>query len=282
MSERVAAVPGEELRADCGRCFGLCCVALPLTASADFAIDKPSGRPCPNLRDDPALGGFGCGIHAELRDRGFPGCTAFDCLGAGPKVSQVTFDGRSWREAPESAASMYAVFPVMLRLHELLWYVTDALARPATAPVHAELGTARDRLTALTQGTTAELLDLDTDALRADVDVLLRRAGELVRGGSGHRGPDHRGADLMGRRFRGGRLRGANLRGAYLIAADLRGADLTGADLIGADLRDADVRGADLSGTIFLTQAQVNAARGDAATRLPPLPLRPAHWASAR
>ena len=37
-----------ELRADCTRCFALCCVAPAFAASADFAIDKPAGQPCPN------------------------------------------------------------------------------------------------------------------------------------------------------------------------------------------------------------------------------------------
>ncbi|MDR3081083.1 MAG: pentapeptide repeat-containing protein, partial [Streptomyces sp.] len=39
-----------DLRADCSSCFALCCVALPFAASADFAIDKAAGTPCPNLR----------------------------------------------------------------------------------------------------------------------------------------------------------------------------------------------------------------------------------------
>ncbi|MFD9502720.1 pentapeptide repeat-containing protein [Streptomyces sp. NPDC060035] len=89
---------------------------------------------------------------------------------------------------------------------------------------------------------------------------------------------NHRGADLIGARMRGADLRGADLRGAYLIAADLRGADLRLADLIGADFRDADLSGADLMGTLFLTQAQLNAAKGDAATKLPPPLTRPTHW----
>jgi len=69
------------------------------------------------------------------------------------------------------------------------------------------------------------------------------------------------------------------LRGACLIAADLRGADLSGTDLIGADFRDADIRGADLTKSIFLTQAQLNTAKGDAGTKLLPSFTRPAHWA---
>ncbi|SDY88570.1 Uncharacterized protein YjbI, contains pentapeptide repeats [Micromonospora pattaloongensis] len=262
-----------ELRPDCARCFGLCCVALPFAASADFAVDKPAGQPCGNLQSD-----FRCGIHAGLRERGFAGCTVFDCFGAGQKVSQVTFGGRDWRAAPETAGQMFAVFPVMRQLHELLRYVTEALALPAARPVHGELRRALDDLGAHTRDSAEALVALDVPALRSDVNALLLRASELVRATIPGRKKNHRGADLIGARFAGATLRGANLRGAYLIGADLRNADLRGADLIGADLRGADLRGADLTDSIFLTQAQVTAARGDGATRLPRALDRPAHW----
>src|SRR5207245_11114112 len=107
------------------------------------------------------------------------------------------------------------------------------------------------------------------------VNALLLAVSEEVRGDGG---VDHRGADLIGKDLRGTDLRGANLRGAYLIGADLRGADLRGADLIGADLRGADLRGADLTGSLFLTQSQLDAANGDADTRLPPRLTHPAQW----
>src|SRR5919107_782037 len=88
---------------------------------ADCSIDKPAGVACPNLRQD-----FRCGIHADLRERGFPGCTVFDCFGAGQRITQGTFGGRSWREAPELAAAQFAVLPVVRQLHEALWYLTEA------------------------------------------------------------------------------------------------------------------------------------------------------------
>ncbi|MEV5753106.1 pentapeptide repeat-containing protein [Actinoallomurus sp. NPDC052308] len=262
-----------DLRADCGRCQGLCCVALPFAASADFAIDKDAGRPCPNLRGDSR-----CGIHADLRTKGFSGCTVFDCFGAGQQVCQVTFAGQDWRESPDTARRMFAVFAVMRQLHEILWYLTEALALPAARPVHGELRRALADTERLTRADAAELADLDVAAHRARVNPLLLRTSELVRAGVPKRGKNRRGADLVGARLRGADLRGADLRGSCLIAADLRNADLRMADLIGADLRDADLRGANLTGAIFLTQAQVNAARGDAATRLPPTLTRPAHW----
>ncbi|MFF0011165.1 pentapeptide repeat-containing protein [Streptomyces sp. NPDC005374] len=263
-----------DLRGDCERCFGLCCVALPFTASADFALDKPAGTPCPNLRDD-----HRCGIHAKLRTEGFTGCTVYDCFGAGQKVSQITFGGRDRRTAPPAEARrMSDVFPVVRQLHELLWYLTEALTLPAAHPVHADLRAMLERTEELTRTTAEELTALDVPAHRQEVNVLLLRTSELVRAGIGGRKKNRRGADLMGARLKGADLRGATLRGAYLIAADLTGADLRGADLIGADLRDADLTDADLTGAFFVTQPQLNAARGSAGTRLPDSVARPAHW----
>ncbi|MFB4277946.1 pentapeptide repeat-containing protein [Nonomuraea sp. MTCD27] len=259
------------LLADCESCFGLCCVALPFSASADFAVDKDAGQPCHNLRDD-----FRCSIHERLRERGFTGCTVFDCFGAGQKVSQVTFEGRGWREAPGTARQMYAVFPVMRQLHELLWYLAEALTVEAARPIHASVAEALEETERLTRESADVLEKLDVAAHRARVNELLLRTSELAR--AGHDGKERRGADLIGARLRGADLRAANLRGAYLIGADLRGADLRQADLIGADLRGADLSGADLSGAVFLTQAQVNAAKGTPATRLPAALTRPAHW----
>lgn len=263
-----------DLRGDCASCFGLCCVALPFTASRDFAVDKPAGKPCSNLQDD-----HRCGIHARLRQKGFTGCTVYDCFGAGQKVSQITFGGRDWRTGPrEDARRMFDVFPVVRQLHELLWYLTEALTLPAARPVHAELRRLLEETDELTRRTPDELGALDVAAHRQDVNVLLLRTSELVRAGTRGKKKDRRGADLMGARLKGADLRGANLRGAYLIAADLTGADLRGADLIGADLRDTDLTDADLTDAFFLTQPQLNAARGSAGTKLPESVTHPGHW----
>lgn len=263
-----------DLRADCGSCFALCCVALPFARSADFAIDKGAGTPCRNLRD-----GFRCGVHAELRPRGFSGCTVYDCFGAGQKVSRITFGGQDWRSGGrEHARRMFHVFPVMRQLHELLWYLTEALTLPAVRPIRSDLRRMLEKTERLTLQSPEELGELDVGAHRQKANVLLLRTSELARAGAGAKKKDRRGADLIGARLKGADLRGADLRGACLIAADLRGADLRGADLIGADLRDADLTDADLTGAFFLTQPQVNAARGSVSTRLPGSVARPSHW----
>ncbi len=256
-----------DLRADCSACAGLCCVLPAFTASADFAIDKPAGRACPNLTADAR-----CGIHADLRQRGFPGCTVFDCFGAGQRLVRVAAVERP-AEQPATAAA----FPVLRQLHELLWYLTEAAALPLPAELGAAVATARAETERLADGGPAELAGVDTAAVRAGAGELLGRVSAAVR----PRGRDRSRADLVGADLRRTDLRGTSLRGALLLGADLRGADLTATDLLGADLRAADVRGADLSGALFLTRPQVAAARGDGATGLPAVLERPAHWVAA-
>jgi uncharacterized protein YjbI with pentapeptide repeats len=284
-SERFQNSSRLSLRADCENCFGLCCVALPFAASADFAIDKDAGQPCLNLRSD-----FRCGVHNSLRPQGFRGCTVYDCFGAGQKVAQVTFGGHDWRQAPESAKQMFEVFPIMRQLHELLWYLIEALTLQPAHPIHDALSFALDETERLTHLSPDSLMELDMATHRADVNALLLRTSELVRAEArrqqkdppGRQKTHGRGADLIGANLRGADLRSANLRGAYLIAADLSGADLRAADLIGADFRDADLSGADLTESIFLTQAQLNAAKGDADTKLPRSLTHPTHWSTFR
>ena len=255
----------DTLRADCGNCFGLCCVALTFAKSADFAIDKPAGEPCPNLQPD-----FRCGIHSKLRAEGFQGCTVYDCFGAGQKISQLA--GASWRDQP--GEEMFAALPIMRQLHELLWYLADALDRAETTPIRPQLTTAQQRIETLTQ---QPVLDVDLGNERQSVNQLLLRTSDLVRGNPGKK-KQRRGADLMGAVLRGADLSRADLRGCYLIGADLTGADLRKADCIGADLRDTDLSGADLTDALFLTQSQANAARGNEGTKLPETLIRPSHW----
>jgi uncharacterized protein YjbI with pentapeptide repeats len=188
-----------DLRADCSRCFGLCCVALTFSKSADFAIDKPAGEACPNLSTD-----FRCGIHSSLRKRGFPGCTVYDCFGAGQEISRRA--GKSWREQP--GQEMFAALPILRQLHELLWYLTEALEYKA---FESELRSAVERVESVSR--TADLTTVDVMAERAAVNELLLKTSQLVRGKQSKK-KERRGADLVGARLRGADHAKANLRGA--------------------------------------------------------------------
>lgn len=268
-------VTNRRLKADCGNCFGLCCVALPYAKSADFAFNKDGGTPCRNLQED-----YRCAIHNHLRNEGFRGCAVYECFGAGQKVSQAAYKGNDWREHSETAKEMFEVFPIMQQLHEILYYLHEALSRQEAESIYPELQEAYDETEKLTNLEPQSILQLDVPAHRAKINPLLLKTSELVRA----KFPPTknkklgRGLDLLGAKLRGADLKGANLRGALLIGADLRGADLKASDFIGADLRDADLSGADLTASIFLTQAQLNAAKGDRQTKLPLSLSAPDHW----
>lgn len=240
------------LAADCSRCAALCCVLAPFRAGTGFGADKPSGTPCLNLTPADR-----CAIHDRLRESGWPGCVAFDCFGAGQQITQVTYAGRSWRDADIDRGEMAAVFSVMRMLHEALFHLQEAERRDG-AP---EVGRRLSEVAALVDLGSDDLLALDVEHVMGEVLDVLRAASRRVReahAANGSPGADH--------------------HRAMLIAADLRGVDLGYADLLGADVRDADVRGADLGRVLYLSQAQVNGMRGDAATVLPDRLTAPDHW----
>ena len=179
-------MPEHDLAADCARCAGLCCVVPAFTRSADFAISKPAGQPCPNLGPDSR-----CAIHAGLRNRGFGGCAAYDCFGAGQQTVQVTFGGRDWRSSPGLAADMFAAFGVMRQLNELRWHLAQAselLSPGGPAGSLSAIGALREELSEAlraAQGyasvTPEMLIKLDITAHRDAVSDLLRRVSAAVR-----------------------------------------------------------------------------------------------------
>lgn len=268
-----------DYKADCENCFGLCCVALPFIKSADFAVDKDGGVPCKNLQDD-----YRCGIHEGLRGKGYKGCTVYECFGAGQKVSQYIYKGRDWREDKDAAKEMFHVFPIMQQLHEMLYYLQEALNLFETRPIRNEIQKVLDETEALTKLTPVVLMDLNVANHRVNVNKLLLKSSELVRQKvnkeKGHQKKVGKGMDLIGAKLKGANLKGLSWRGAFLIAADLRESDLRYCDFIGSDLRDANLHGANLQGSIFLTQAQVNAAEGNKNTKLPSHLKVPEHWLS--
>lgn len=256
------------LKIDCSKCFGLCCVALFFSKCDGFPTDKVAGKPCLNLKDD-----FSCYIHQNLRNQGLKGCTTYDCFGAGQKVAQFNYEGLSWKENSNVAQQMYDDFLVVRQLHEMMWYLTDA----STFILPKELKEKLHLLIKETEKLTEEPTIVEVDAYRLKVNTCLKEVQAYVsQKVAGNQVIS--GFDFIGKNLTKKSLRGANLAGSLLIAANLRHTDLSGANLIGADLRDADIRDANLADCLFLTQIQVNSAKGNAATKLPRWIVRPSYW----
>jgi hypothetical protein len=106
------------LKADCSACVALCCVIPPFDAVQGFGFDKPAETPCRHLCAD-----HRCGIHDDLVGRGFAGCVAFDCLGAGQRLTALAvarFGDADWRGRPEVARWLFAAYPGVREAQEWL------------------------------------------------------------------------------------------------------------------------------------------------------------------
>lgn len=116
-----------ELAADCSRCAALCCLAYSFGPDEDFAIGKDQDVPCPNLG-----AGFKCTIHSDLARCGFRGCIAYDCAGAGQRVTQELFQGETWQDDTDLLSHMTYALRVLRPIHEALLILreADGLAMP--------------------------------------------------------------------------------------------------------------------------------------------------------
>lgn len=125
MTARSATLP-THLKADCSACVALCCVIPPFDAAQGFGFDKPAETACRHLCAE-----HRCGIHDELIPRGFEGCVAFDCLGAGQRLTALAverFGGADWRARPEVARWLFTAYPRMRQAQEWLARLSLAAA----------------------------------------------------------------------------------------------------------------------------------------------------------
>ncbi|WP_417250590.1 hypothetical protein [Celeribacter sp.] len=111
-----------DFTSDCGNCAALCCLALAFDKGEHFAHDKAAGEPCKHLDH------HDCSIHTNLAERGYKGCAAYECAGAGQRVTAMF--GQSWREVPKQVAPMMAAFRTMRDVQELRQILEAAATFP--------------------------------------------------------------------------------------------------------------------------------------------------------
>lgn len=243
------------LAIDCRSCAGLCCVSLYCAKVDGFPENKAAGVPCKYLEKD-----FRCRIHDSLQDRGLKGCMAYDCFGAGQKTTQIFRSRGDWKENPVISAEMFRVFHRIFQLHQMKWFLLEALAL-------ADAEGSKEEIRSLI-GENEEITGIVPEEIGAyDIEPYRRRVNPLLK-------------DVI-RKKGGGFIKGSDNRDftmAILIGSDFSKQSLGESLFLGADLRDANLEGADLSKCYFLTQMQINSAKGDQYTKLPSGLSRPQKW----
>jgi len=170
------ATPFPDLTADCSNCAALCCAAYPFDEDEDFALLKKADDPCPNL----SKSCFDCTIHADLKTRGFGGCVAYSCAGAGQRVTQELFDGETWRDDEDLLTHMTYALRILRPIHEALLLLQEAKRLPIPASSQTQLAALE---TALCPAQPTSVYDFEApevqDAL-ADVPAFLQSLAPFV------------------------------------------------------------------------------------------------------
>ena len=255
----------EELTIDCQKCSGLCCVALCFRKIDGFPADKGDGIPCSKLKTD-----FSCSIHDRLEELSLKGCLSYDCIGAGQKTTWLFRDFGDWEKRPDHKKEIFEVFGRVFQLHQFLWYLKDVACIIDDEQDIRQVEELRQEISRLTRKCPAEIIEADMEEYRKRTNKWLRKILENL--------DEEQNKELFGHDFRGEKTEGRDFTGAFLIAANLRGCSLKGTSLLGADLRDSYLRGTDLKECLYLTQMQINSARGNKETRLPEGIRRPDSW----
>ncbi|MEP3299083.1 MAG: hypothetical protein ABJO27_21845 [Pseudoruegeria sp.] len=164
------------LRDDCSRCAALCCIALAFDKSNAFAFDKPAGEPCRHLNKS-----LGCKIHADLTQSGFLGCTMFTCHGAGQRVIQDCFNGRSWRTDPHLLPRIMKAFKTARDIHDLMFLLSEAQKLPISAAQQETLKGYQVLLSPERSMTETWLEGLDTIDLKVQIHGFLRTLAPAAR-----------------------------------------------------------------------------------------------------
>ena len=261
----------KKLSIDCSKCCGLCCIALYFSKSEGFPTDKDAGKPCINLMSD-----FRCSIHSKLVDCKMKGCLAYDCFGAGQLVTNTIYKGNDWKSKPEISEQMFRVFLVVWQLHQLLWYLAEALSLVADKKIICDINSLITEYEEIIALSPDNILKLDIESYKLKVNQILKNVTKLVCIESNNE--NNKTVDYIGKNFKKQNLDGKDFSMTLLIAANLEGCSLHRASFLGADLRDANIKNTDLSKSIFLTQGQINSAKGNKNTILPKYLSLPTTW----
>lgn len=255
------------MQSDCAQCSGLCCTALFFSKMDGFPENKTAGKPCVNL-----LGDFRCKIHSQLENQKMKGCIGYDCFGAGQQVTQTIYKGQTWRTLPEQSQEIFDVFCTVFRMRQMNYFLTQAMILKGGKPVKDDILLLLEENRYICQSYPEIILSFDIEGYQQRVNIILKQVCSL------YRGKKQSIQDFVGKSFKGKDMRGLDFSGRLLIGADFSNCILKGAIFLGADTRDADFSNTDMRDAVFLTQGQINWAKGNRNTKIPDHLIYPVTW----
>lgn len=263
----------EPYKINCKKCSGLCCVALYFTKSDGFPKDKEAGAACKNLQLD-----YKCKVYSKLSQQKLKGCMSYDCFGAGQYVTHHLKSLPNWHSiSPKEADKIFNSYLVALRVHQTLWYLSQCLILRLPQSEKEQAKSLINEGIESIKKPLETLAVLDTRPFCEKSNKYLKHICEIYQAHFSNTNK-MQSQNYMGKNMKQKNLAGKDFSMSLLIAANLEQATLYGTNFLGADMRDTNVRNTDLSQCLFLTQIQINTAKGNSHTVLPPYLYRPKVW----
>ena len=256
---------------DCSRCSGLCCIALYCFKSDGFPQNKPVGKPCINLMDN-----FKCRIHNDLERMGMRGCIGYDCFGAGQYLTEEVYSGVTWQTQPERVKEICDLYMFMYRMFQLRFFLYESKKLASSETLLPEINQLLQENDEICRLPIQEMLPYPIDAYQDKVNHVLKKSCVELNKFLGVKNSTE--TNFLNRNFKGKNLSGFDFNMKPLIASNFQNCNFKGATFIGTDTRDANFDGADLREAVFLSQGQINAAKGSRRTKLPKHLKYPVTW----
>jgi uncharacterized protein YjbI with pentapeptide repeats len=262
----------QSMKADCSQCSGLCCTALFFSKIDGFPENKKAGKPCINLEKN-----FQCKIHGELEKRKMKGCIGYDCFGAGQQVTQIIYSGQTWQNTLEQAKEIFDVYNTVFQLYHIRFFLLEAMAILPAKMLRNDIKLLIDENEIICNSKPGDIMKFDTENYRNRANVFLKQVCGLLQKSfcfENKKCP----SDFLGKNFENKDLRGLDLSTKLLIAANFKNCVFDSTIFLGADTRDADFSNADLRNAVFLSQGQLNSAKGNRNAKLPKYLDYPITW----
>lgn len=253
----------EKFRIDCGKCSGLCCTALFFSKIDGFPENKVSGKPCTKLDKD-----YKCKIHDKLEKLNMKGCIGYDCFGAGQYVTQHIYSGETWQNSSKKSNEIFEVFTAVFQLYQIRYFLEYATIIISDKVLIKNLESLINENENICRLDPKAILDFDINEYRNRANVYLKSISSSIVDSFGNN-KNNKIMDFIGKDFKKKNMSGYDLSMKLLIAANFDSCIFEKTIFLGSDTRDTDFNNADLSEAIFLTQGQVNLAKGNLKTKLP-------------
>lgn len=251
----------EKFKIDCSKCSGLCCTALFFSKMDGFPENKVAGKPCIKLKND-----YYCKIHNELEKRNMRGCIGYDYFGAGQHVTQAIYKGETWKTSKENAQEIFDVFIIVFQLYQIRYFLEESLLVSSAKDLGGNIQKLINENENICNATPQSIINFDIEGYRNRVNIILKQVSASIQKGFKN---NNKPTDFLGRSFKKRDMSGIDLSMKLLIATNFDSCRFDGTIFLGADTRDTNFSNANLREAVFLTQGQINAAKGNRNTKLP-------------